>query len=348
MSTQRLVSFSCVTLYSFAAYLYACALKKSLLVAEPKAVSLVGDICQKVASALPIRKIPPSLPSVMDPSAMNFTVCVTPFSYKFNDVSKLVEMIEVNRMFGASNFVFYDYSSGPNVTTYLRHYERQGIAEILPWNLPLFKADDQKMAESEIHYFGQVAALNDCLYRTMFTSAYGVFTDLDELIVPRGSEARTWRQMLDQLVQNRPQSLPSPAVFAFRNTFFRTDLDDNESILSRQGAAARSLQLTSLLKTTRETKTFDYGHRSKYIVVPSLVNVVGVHKAYAKLNCLNIDEKCKDESLVVVNETIGLLHHYRAWPGGSTDVINDETMLQFHDEIVQRVRERYRIVSHGI
>ena len=49
-----------------------------------------------------------------------------------------------------------------------------------------------------MHYYGQLAAANDCLYRYMYTSQYIAFIDLDELIVPRGN-LTTWGQLFDQL-----------------------------------------------------------------------------------------------------------------------------------------------------
>jgi hypothetical protein len=49
----------------------------------------------------------------------------------------------------------------------------------------------------EIHYFAQLAALNDCLYRNMYVSKYVVFQDLDEFIIPR--KQLTWTDMLQNL-----------------------------------------------------------------------------------------------------------------------------------------------------
>jgi len=130
-----------------------------------------------------------SLPLLNVPSPeVNFTVCVPPPHNHFNDYRRLVEMIEVNRMFGAQRLVFYNYSTGPDVATVLRRYESEGLVSVIPWRIPLLVdtwPPGEPPVKPEIHYFGQVAALNDCLYRNMFTSRYIVFTDLDELLVPR-------------------------------------------------------------------------------------------------------------------------------------------------------------------
>jgi len=46
---------------------------------------------------------------------VNYTVCVTPLNFRYNNYQQLVETIEVNRMLGAAHFVFYNYSTGPFV-----------------------------------------------------------------------------------------------------------------------------------------------------------------------------------------------------------------------------------------
>jgi hypothetical protein len=53
----------------------------------------------------------------------------------------------------------------------------QGVAEVLPWNLPLESA-------VEIRTENIFAALNDCVYRNMGRHKYLALIDVDELIVP--------------------------------------------------------------------------------------------------------------------------------------------------------------------
>jgi len=87
-------------------------------------------------------------------------------------------------MFGADRFVFYNYSTGSNVTTHLHRYGDEGVVwAAVPWRVPV--AVDMwppdPMHEPEIHYFAQLAALNDCLYRVMFRARFVVLADLDEV-----------------------------------------------------------------------------------------------------------------------------------------------------------------------
>nr|KAG5711136.1 hypothetical protein BaRGS_004780 [Batillaria attramentaria] len=62
-----------------------------------------------------------------------------------------------------------------------------GWVTLLPWRLPQF------MGPQQIWYQGQLISNNDCLYRTMATSTYTAFHDIDELIVPHATDARSVR-----------------------------------------------------------------------------------------------------------------------------------------------------------
>lgn len=53
-----------------------------------------------------------------------------------------------------------------------------GIATVLPWQLDL-------ISQREIRTEGLFAALNDCLYRSMYRFQYTAMVDFDEVIVPK-------------------------------------------------------------------------------------------------------------------------------------------------------------------
>ena len=119
---------------------------------------------------------------------VNFTVCVLPFVYNYDNRRQLIEIIEINRMFGAERFVFYNYSTGSDVTGVLGSYADDDVylISVVPWHVPVgvdVRPRDQNNLV-EVHYFAQLSALKDCLYRNLFRSEFVVLTDLDELIVP--------------------------------------------------------------------------------------------------------------------------------------------------------------------
>ena len=135
-------------------------------------------------------------------------------------------------MFGAGHFIFYNYSTGPFARTFFDSYVREGLVTVVPWNLPMTVDvwPPRRGVIPAIHYFGQLAALNDCLYRSIGRSTLVVFTDLDEILVPRSH--RDWSTMLDA-VSRRYVPAPNsqfPGVYLVRSSFFRTDWPSDEQV----------------------------------------------------------------------------------------------------------------------
>lgn len=127
-----------------------------------------------------------------------------------------MEYLEFYALLGVSHFTFYNHTLGPHASCVLQSYQ-QGLVpgnltahdlqpllpaeqarnatprvltsanyqrptvSILPWNLRM-------RSQKEIRTEGLFAALNDCLYRTMFRYKYLALVDLDEFIVPRYSD----------------------------------------------------------------------------------------------------------------------------------------------------------------
>lgn len=255
---------------------------------------------------------------------------------KYNNAQQLVEKIEIDRTFGANNFVFYNFSSGPALAKYLESYEREGIARVVPWDLPL-KVDTwpPNSREVDIHYFGQLAALNDCLYRNMFTSKMVIFTDMDEMIVPK--KHGTWRELVKFLIY---KGQGSAGTFIFQNAFFRTEWPDDKSFVNARTSPAdsSSINVISLLKTKREKYIYPWGLRSKYICDPSKVEMVGVHNVWRFVN--------DSFTELDVPSDIGLLHHYRSWnrPEETNSVI-DRSLHRYKDTITFRIKQRHRSVQ---
>lgn len=140
-------------------------------------------------------------------------VCVKPFHFSYDQALYLMEYLEFYALLGVSHFTFYNHTLGPHASCVLQsyqqgqvpgnltafdweplqpaeaasnatprvlkslHYQRPTVS-ILPWNLRM-------RSQKEIRTEGLFAALNDCLYRTMYRYKYLALVDLDEFIVPR-------------------------------------------------------------------------------------------------------------------------------------------------------------------
>jgi len=295
----------------------------------PYAVSLVKEKCQLPNNVLKV--INNEIDTKPD---QDFTVCVTPFNFQFNNVNQLTEFIEVNKMFGAEKFVFYNYSTGAGVDSYLRMYVNTGLVEVVPWRVPVavdvWPPDPKE--EPEIHYFAQLASLNDCLYRSMFRSRFIVFSDLDEIVVPRS--ATSWLSMLSNITADWQRAFTSnvkkmfPGAYLIQNVFFYTDWPNDEDSSEDE----RDLSLVTLLKTMRQEKPHTWYVRSKYIVWSRMTSMISVHSVLDFIDDSRVMH-------VMVSEKHALLHHYRHSLDSqslSTKALVDRRMHQFHAEIVSR------------
>ena len=238
-------------------------------------------------------------------------------------------MIEVNRLFGATGFTFYNQNSTDAVRKILRSYESEIFIEVLNWTLPM-KVDTWPPSSGvEVHYFAQVAALNDCLHRNRHVFQYGVFSDLDEIIVPR--KHRSWSELISFL---EPQ--PTHA-YIFRNAFFFLDMP-NDMKMSRD-KTVKKFQITALLKTQREDMIYRAYERSKYIVQLDQADVVSVH---------GLEELRQGARTIVVPPELGLLQHYRIPMGPAPDRVVDRSMHRFKEDIIKRIERKHSYLDvHG-
>lgn len=92
-----------------------------------------------------------------------------------------MEFIEFNRLMGVDHFTFYNHTIGPQVACILDHYRQEGLVTLLPWKLHM-------VSQKEIRTEGLFAALNDCLYRSMYRFSHTLLIDLDEYIIPNYNE----------------------------------------------------------------------------------------------------------------------------------------------------------------
>ncbi|XP_033755229.1 beta-1,4-galactosyltransferase galt-1-like isoform X3 [Pecten maximus] len=296
----------------YAAAYFTCNVPYNI---KPAGVSLTTQRCENPSNFLPIQ--------YPEKQKWQFTVCVTPLNFRYSKAYELVEMIEMNRILGADHFVFYNYSTHVNVDKVLQYYIKMGLVEVVQWHLPM-RVDvwpKVKGHTTEIHYFGQLGALNDCLYRNRYKSQYLVYQDLDEFIFPY--KHKNWSEMIGSLAQR--------SVYMFRNTFFRKDWNDTDEFFDGKDLAVK-YKSTILLKTMREAKIFGLRQRSKYIINPRKVDTVGIH---------NVWKERSGSSLLNVPPDVALMHHYRNWENPHDKMKREDGLiaLQYKDELLGRLKK---------
>ncbi|RVE65185.1 hypothetical protein OJAV_G00134180 [Oryzias javanicus] len=164
--------------------------------------------------------------SEFDSFPYNFTVC---FSTMFDYTNvlqpvlfQLVQSLEMLQLLGVNRVVIYKTSCSLETQNVLDHYTHEGLVEVIPWSLSKYLNVSRgwlpKHGPGELHYFGQIPALNDCLYRYMYRTKYLALHDVDELILPQS--VHSWLELLPLL----EKKFGANKRFRFRSHVFPNDV----------------------------------------------------------------------------------------------------------------------------
>uniref|UniRef100_A0A3B4EPT6 Glycosyltransferase family 92 protein n=1 Tax=Pygocentrus nattereri TaxID=42514 RepID=A0A3B4EPT6_PYGNA len=155
-----------------------------------------------------------------------FTVCIS-VMYDYMNVLGLVQTMEMFKLLGVQKIGIYKTSCYPDMQKVLNYYVRQSFVHIIPWTVSSYieVARGWKKSDSpgELHYTGQIAALNDCVYRYMYENQYVALQDLDELILPLKED--NWTTLIPQL----EKIYQHHAGFEFENNVFPISLSRNKT-----------------------------------------------------------------------------------------------------------------------
>ena len=245
-------------------------------------------------------------------------------------------------MFGAGRIVVYHMSPTAEVRLVLETYRRAGIVQVVPWNTMTLNSNYVEDDDSEVHYFGQLAALNDCAYRSMSSSKFVLFTDMDEVVVPRDSSSASWIAMLDRATRDwlaRDSSITGslfPGTYMIRSVFFESNVERPAMQMSEWLPRDSKLETADNCLTAVQRDVFiqPYNVRSKYFVWSKTAVMIGVHFSYDFIDRTRV-------ITVDVDERVALLHHYQSgWkPINRTEMLTDRWMVdRYGDNITRRIR----------
>lgn len=201
--------------------------------------------------------------------------CLSPIHS--NKPVQFLEALILHKIIGVDNATFY--SANANISTNIRKFD---WINTIDWELPMQKTD--------IQYYGQRAAINDCLFRNMFTARYIIFADLDEIFLPRRMNMTPaysdvlWKELEILQIKNRDK------VSAFYG----------KSVLFGTPRSLKGFATIWVHKRYVEPQIT----RRKYIVLPERVQFVNVHWVYPYDKYWN----------VYLSEDTVVLHHYRRCP----------------------------------
>ena len=140
----------------------------------PKHVSIV-TATQTAAKTL-LRVQVPEKPK----RPMAFGHCMS-VAYWYHDPYRVVEWMELHRMWGVEEVTIYNSSLHPATARVYRHYADKGFVDLrqAPCAFAAHPSDEEAIL------LNISPVLNDCMYRNMYRYRRLVVTDIDEMIVPR-------------------------------------------------------------------------------------------------------------------------------------------------------------------
>lgn len=301
----------------FTSTIFECPLPSSDM---PSYISLGTKSCETPLNMVRVRNA-----SKPDMYKHKFAVCLSPLYFKYGRAYELVEWIELNRILGANKFIVYNISTAINTEQVLAYYSKRGLTEVVQWRLPMTVSSSPKIKiKNEIHYFGQSAALNDCLFRSKHDSEFAVNEDLDEFIIPHGSEMFNWTDIIKHVGEDE-------SVYLVRSTYFRKEWENTlEDFPGRD--IVEQYKIITLQKFEHERRIFSPKQRSKYIARTATVDYLLTHEVAGAKN-------------TVVPTEIALVHHYRNWFNQKDRVgqVKDETVKQkFGKNLIKRVHNIWK------
>ncbi|KAB5575124.1 hypothetical protein PHYPO_G00217210 [Pangasianodon hypophthalmus] len=211
----------------------------------------------------------------------DFTVCIS-VMYDYDNVLELVQAMEMFKILGVQKVAIYKTNCTSDTQKVLDYYVRQNFVEIIPWNLTphnITVSRGWKKSDSpgELHYFGQIPALNDCVYRYMYQSRYVALQNLEELILPMKS--KNWPELLPELERQYGQM----GSFEFENHYFPLSIKDSSAKYSPD--SWKKVRGVNILEhITRISNDPNQFNNIKVIVNPRLVFKATVHGIFPSIN----------------------------------------------------------------
>ncbi|XP_045919252.1 uncharacterized protein LOC123979390 [Micropterus dolomieu] len=177
-------------------------------------------------------------------------------------------------LLGVNRVVIYNTSCGPELDRLLQSYSQEGFVEMVPWPIDqhLNPSSGWLFSKSggDVHYFGQLTTLNECIYRSMDRSRYVMLNDIDEIIMPYQHND------LMSLFNTLQQQHPNTGVFLIENhTFPKKPFEESKKGPLPQWRGVPGFNI--LEHIYREEPDRNIYHPHKMIVQPRMVEQTSVH-----------------------------------------------------------------------
>ncbi|XP_044058293.1 uncharacterized protein LOC122878873 isoform X2 [Siniperca chuatsi] len=256
----------------------------------------------------------------------NFAVCFSTM-YRFSNVLQLVQSLEMMQLLGVNRVVIYKTSCNDDTQRILDYYTRKGLVEVIPWSMSRFlrvsRSWKPDVSPGDIHYYGQIPALNDCIYRYMYQSRYVALHDTDELILPQS--VNSWLELLPLL----EKTYGVDRGYMFENYVFPIRPPPPSKTPPPQNHDWKNVSGVNILAHLyHEPATSLNRYNCKIIVNPRVVFYTAVHGEMSPQIGSRVDSK------------IARMYHTRApaQPKLTADqLIYDDRLLKYKDHLTRSV-----------
>ncbi|KAL4609364.1 beta-1,4-galactosyltransferase galt-1-like isoform X2 [Arapaima gigas] len=257
---------------------------------------------------------------------VNFTVCISNLFGDYNNVLQVVQTMEVYKLLGVEKVVIYNTSCGPDLEKVLLHYRDEGFLDVVSWPISNFLNPSKgwNFAEhgGDLHYFGQLSTLNECIHRNRYRSRYVLLNDIDEIIMPYQ------HANLELLMEDLQKQHPSASTFLIENHIFpKTQFDDSHRFSLAQWRKVPGINI--LEHIYREPDRPHVFNPTKMIVNPRQVVQASVHSVL----------KSYGESFLVPPDVCRIVHVRTPLQGKLTkkQLFVDTKLWEYEEKLIPNV-----------
>jgi hypothetical protein len=224
----------------------------------------------------------------------------------------LPHWFEYYKLAGISKIFIYESNVPNQIHDIIKRYQDNSnsdfAVELIPFKLPscedinAFTENDREPSslkcrgrDALVHDHGQLLTQTDCILRSAGSAAWTAIFDFDELLVPPSNASKSWN-IMDMIQNEVPKSLQSTkliegsknhvvAAFHFFSYFFKACNERHNEYLntkSRNEMIDLS-KISALASISEQRRTDGVGRRSKLILDPMVVEIMGIHIPYVVL-----------------------------------------------------------------
>ncbi|XP_034530711.1 uncharacterized protein LOC117806116 isoform X2 [Notolabrus celidotus] len=210
----------------------------------------------------------------------DFTVCISNL-FESNNVLQYAQTLEMYRLLGVGRVVIYNTSCGQDLNRLLKSYSDEGFVEMVPWpiNKHLNSSRGQLFSKhgGDVYYFGQLATLNECIYRSMDRSHYALLHDINEIMMPY--KHNSLKPLMDMLQKQHPKV----GVFLVENhVYTKKPFEKAKRTPLPEWPGVPGFNILANMYRAEPDRSADF-HPYKLIVQPRMVAQTSVHSVLKKV-----------------------------------------------------------------